>query len=293
MRRGILFVVAIALIVALAAPASAYDVLYTRRTATTHAAGTFGLDATFYYFMADKGYDHEGSSYDFADNGSGTRIWVPIDLYYAFNDQFELGAIPGYLSDSYSQDGADDVSGSSLGDLWTYARWMFMPEPAVTAQLGVKIPLGDNEPDAGDLPTGSGQYDVDVALLADFPAGPGMFYGSLGYRYRMANETDVARGTEKYTPGSEVHFMLGYTYYLSEVMQLRFDADGYFGGDADEEITARTTVENSAENGVWINPAFEYTMQNGVLLGADFHYPLMGQNIPALWGFGLYVGWGS
>lgn len=289
MKRVILSVLAVLLILSVAGSAGAYDILYTRRTATTHTAGTFGLDAYFYYLTADKEYDEGGNSQDYGNNGKLTNTLVPIDLYYAVTDQFELGVIPTYLSTSYKDDNGES-KGSGLTDLWTYARWMFLPEPAFTGQLGVKFPTGNGEPDSGDLATGSGQYDVDVALLADFPAGPGMFYGSLGYRWRGTREETIARGTYKYTPGSEIHFMLGYTYYLSEMMQLRFDMDGFFGSDAEEDGVAEP---DSAENGVWINPAFEYIMQNGVLLGADFHYPIMGQNIPAQWGLGLYVGWGS
>ena len=46
-------------------------------------------------------------------------------------------------------------------------------------------------------------------------------------------------------------------------------------------------------SGVWVNPGFSYMMENGVELGVGFHYPLMGQNIDALWGLNAFVAWGT
>ena len=42
-----------------------------------------------------------------------------------------------------------------------------------------------------------------------------------------------------------------------------------------------------------MNPGIDYTMESGMTLGADFHYPLMGTNVLAEWGFGVYFGWGK
>jgi hypothetical protein len=296
MRRVIAGVLAVALVLSLAGSAAAYDVLYTRRTAATHEAKTFGLDAYFYYFTADREYDENGNSVDLESGESVGVNTVPVDLYYSFTDRVEVGIIPRLvmprteLLDDSDEIVTEDAVG--VGDTWAYAQWMFKTQPAIAGLLSVKFPTGNDRPDPGERPTGTGQYDIDAAIAVDWPTRSGLFYGIAGYRWRGSTEVTEDSQTYNVTPGDEIHFMLGYTHYLSERMQLRFDADGYFGSDHDVE-PARDTVPNSARNGIWINPAFEYVMASGLLLGADFHYPLTGQNIYALWGFGLYVGWSS
>ncbi len=289
MRRSILSITAIALMFVFATGASAFDYLYTRDTAMTHDAGTFGVDAAFVYFGHTSAFDHEGESQDFADDVSFKETVIPINIFYSVTDQLEIGIQPKFVMPKYESPGGDE-DGSGLGDTWIDAKYMFMPEPMVTARVAFKIPTGDDEPDAGDLGTGEGQSDIDGAILFGVPAGPGMFDAGLGYRYRLTTSADSSRDAGDFTHGSEIHFVAGYTYFLNDAMNLKLAADGYFGAEDDLE-TARDAVEDSARNGVWISPAFEYMMENGLLLGADFHYPLMGQNIPGGWGVDFFVGW--
>jgi len=42
-----------------------------------------------------------------------------------------------------------------------------------------------------------------------------------------------------------------------------------------------------------VNPGIDYTMESGMTLGADFHYPLMGTDNLAEWGLGVHMGWGK
>ncbi len=296
MRRIIPGVQAVALVLSIAGSAAAYDVLYTRRTATTHGARTFGLDAYLYYLSADREYDEDGNSVDLRNGESVGITTIPVDLYYSFTDRIEVGIIPRLMMPRTELlNGSDEIvkeDAVGVGDTWTYVQWMFKAQPAIAGLLSVKFPTGTDRPDPGERPTGTGQYDVDAAVAVDWPTRSGLFYGIAGYRFRGTAEVEEGGETQKVTPGDEIHFMLGYTHYLNERMQLRFDADGYFGSDYDVEA-ARTTLPDSARNGIWINPAFEYVTANGTLIGADFHYPLTGQNIYALWGFGVYVGWSS
>lgn len=289
-------ILAVMLVMALAFSASAYDFLYTGDTAMTHDAGAFGVKASFVYLMANSEYDQDGEKQDWGDDDKYTMMAVPVNLYYAVMDNFEIGVQPKFLmlKDEYETVPVDremvTEEGSGIGDTWFWAKYMFMPEPMMTARLGVKINTGDDEPDEGDLATGDGQMDIDAALMFGMPAGPGMFDGAIGYRYRMAAEVEGG----DYTPGSEIHFAACYTYYLNDAMNLRLGADGFFGSDADFEATeSRETVEDSGSNAVWINPGFDYMMESGMGLGVDMHYPLMGKNIHALWGFGAYIAWGA
>jgi len=179
-----------------------------------------------------------------------------------------------------------------LGDTWVYAKYMFMPEPMMTARLGVKVATGSTaDPDDmsgltedGDLPIGSGQMDIDGAVLFGIPAGPGMFDAALGYRMRMENSDT------KVKPGDEIHFLGCYTYPMSDMLSLKLAADGYFGSDAELDGEA---ADESGSNVVFVNPGIDYTLESGMTLGADFHYPLMGTNVYSEWGVGLYVGWGK
>jgi hypothetical protein len=182
---------------------------------------------------------------------------------------------------------------------------MFMPDPMMTARVAVKIPTG-TEPDAygndedGDLATGDGQMDIDGAVLFGMPAGPGQFDGAVGYRYRMAQKdvespAELRADTYDITPGSEIHFYAGYTYFLNDMMNLKIAADGFFGGETDSEVSeSRADDEpDTAVNAVYVSPGLEYMMENGMTLGAGFHYMLMGKNIEKGWRLSAYLGWGA
>lgn len=285
--RSTLCALMIVVLVGLATTAGAYDFLYTGDKAATHDAGGFGLQAGLWYFMADKAYDHDGESQDLGFDW--TAMYIPLCVYYAVADQFEVGVKPHYSMLKAEESSSRDASfeGSGLGDTWVYAKYMFMPEPMMTARLGVKVATGDDLSDSGsenDIGTGSGQMDLDGAVLFGIPAGPGMFDGSVGYRMRMENSE------YKWKPGNEIHFTGCYSYFMSDMMSLKLAADGYFGSDGADD---GETVTDSGCNIVYVNPGIEYMMESGMTLGADFHYPLMGTSNYAEWGVGVYVGFGK
>ncbi len=289
-------ILAAALVIALAMSAGAYDELYSNDTAATHDAGAFGIDVGFLYFMADSYYDEDGENIE-VDNADYTGMWFPIDIYYGVMDGFEIGVTPIFKMDKITfTDPDEEYSGTGIGDTWIWAKYGFMPDPMVTARVGFKLATGNDEPDEDELPLGSGQMDIDGALLFGVPVGPGAFDAALGYRYRMAQTIEDARSYD-IKPGSEFHFFAGYTYFLNDAMGLRIATDGYFGGEMEFDAgDARDfeAIEDSASNVVYINPGFDYIMASGMTLGFDMHYPLMGTNIEiAAWGLGLTVGWGN
>jgi hypothetical protein len=77
---------AVALVIALAMSAGAYDELYSNDTAATHYAGDFGIDVSFLYFMGNSSYDKDGESYDPRDGEEYTGMWFPVDIYYGVMD---------------------------------------------------------------------------------------------------------------------------------------------------------------------------------------------------------------
>ncbi len=288
---------AVILVIALAMSAGAYDELYSNDTAATHDAGAFGIDVSFLYFMASSGYDKDGESYDWADGIEYTGMWFPIDIYYGVIDGFEVGVTPIFMMDKTTfPDPTPEYSGTGIGDTWIWAKYGFLPDPMLTARVGFKVATGvaEEDVDAEELPTGSGQMDIDGALMFGVPAGPGSFDASIGYRYRMAKTVaDI-----DYAPGNEIQFFAGYTYFLGEAMNLRLGADGFFGSDPTEDGDPIPELPPNVgdvpgSNVVYLNPGFDYIMDNGVVLGFDMHYPLMGSNIDPPWGFGLSVGWGN
>ena len=300
-------ILAVALMALLAVSASAYDVLYNDDTAMTHDAGAFGVKATVVYGTSASGYDKDGEEYDYAFEGERTAMYVPVDVYYSVMDAFEIGIQPKFVNFKYTYDmetrEEEECTGSGIGDTWIKAKYMFMPDPMLTARVAVKIPTG-TEPNSfgddedGDIATSDGQMDVDAAILFGMPAGTGQFDGAVGYRYRMAQtdiESVVLRGdTYDYTPGSEIHFFVGYTYFLNDMMNLKLTADGFFGSDDDYESSeSRETVDETGRNAVYVSPGFEYLMENGMTLGAGFHYILMGANVEKGWGLSAFLGWGA
>ena len=305
-------ILAVAFVVLLAMSASAYDFLYSGDSAMTHDAGAFGVGVTALYSTWTSVYDKDGEEVDYPHDGEMTTMYFPVDVYYSVMDAFEVGIQPKFVNLKYTYDmearGEDECSGSGIGDTWIKLKYMFMPDPMLTGRLGVKIATG-TEPDAygndedGDLATSDGQMDIDGAVLFAVPAGPGQLDGAVGYRYRMTH-TDVDAGivvrdeTYDYTPGSEIHFYVAYTYFLNDMMNLSLAADGFFGSDdeydyGDAADRDAETAEDSGRNAVYINPGFEYLMENGMTLGAGFHYILMGANVPTGWSLSAHLGWGA
>ena len=292
-------ILAVALVIALAMSAGAYDELYSNDTAATHYAGDFGIDLSFLYFTGNSSYDKDGESVDWHADAEYRGKWFPLDIYYGVVDGFEIGVTPIFKMDKITPwPGNPELSGTGIGDTWIWAKYGFLPDPVLTARVGVKLATGVNaeDADADELPLGSGQMDIDGALMFGVPAGPGSFDAALGYRYRLAQTiADI-----DHKPGSEFHFFAGYTYFVNDALGLKIGTDGFFGsdptidgdpipapepGDPDAVITGSTAV--------YINPGFDYIMDNGVVLGFDVHYPLMGANIHNTWAMGLSVGWGN
>jgi hypothetical protein len=213
-----------------------------------------------------------------------TEMGIPIDIYYSVMDQLEIGVQPIFWMNSYTDYDGTDYDASGLGDTWFDAKYMFMAEPMMSARVGIKLPTGDDEGDEDNGPVGSGTTDFDGALMLGMPAGPGMFSAQAGYRMFGENSDS------KYKCGSQIHFYGCYRYPMSDMMDLKFAVDGYFGGDDEWD---GETVDKSAANEVSLNPGFTYMMDNGMDVGLDIYYVLMGQNTYSGFGVGLWLGWGS
>jgi hypothetical protein len=304
---------AVLLIAVFAVGASAYDFLYTGDGAMTHDAGGFGISGGLMYLMADEYYDHDGEAQDFEElvgvSADWTAMWIPIHVYYAAMDQLEFGVNTKFGMLDLEPAEGEAAEGSGLGDTWIWGKYMFLPDPMLSARVGFMVPTGNEPeyeafwatgfygPDAdGDIATSKGDMAIDAALLFGVPAGPGQFDAAVGYRYHMAREIEIDGGRDDaydYRCGNEIHFWGRYKYFIGDAMALSLAADGFFGSDDEWTYMDETeTVDDSAANAVWINPAFEYMMETGLTLGIDMQYMLMGQNAPNEMGFGAYVGWG-
>lgn len=275
-----------------------YDVLYTGDTGATMDAGGFSLQGSFLYLTANSSYDEDGESVEWGGDNKATGTWIPIRVAYGVADGFEVGVSPMFMMNKLEVDGMSttEYTGTGIADTWIWAKYGLMPEPMMTARLGVKIPTGNDEPDADEIGTGSGQMDIDGAIMLGVPAGPGSLDASLGYRFRMDRTGDEDSRDGDYSPGNEVRFNAGYNYFVSDVMSIRIGADGFFGSDPKidgDPIPAGPDSDVLGSKLVSINPGFDYIMDSGISLGFDMFYPLMGTNIDAAWGLGLSVGWGN
>lgn len=308
---------------ALAFPAAAYDFLYSNDTAAAPERGSVSLELSLLYLSAEDLYGAGGTTLPLDADWNAT--WVPLRVGYAVTDRISVGVNARYGSLNLenvetgrignASRATEDFQGSGLGDLWMWGKVNVSASPVVTARAAVKLPTG-TEPadrahaladtgfyldDGGDLALGDGQTDIDLAVLLAFPRDGGALEISLGYRYRMSQSVELDGGTYDFTPGNEIRFAAGYAYRLNQAMVLRLGLDGFAGSDDSAETDCEGDVHpeggldellsGSARNGVWINPSFDYVMRNGLLLGFDMHYPLLGQNIPAEWGVEFRVGW--
>ncbi len=294
-------ILAVALVIALAMSAGAYDELYSNDTAATHYAGDFGIDLSFLYFTGNRSYDKDGETVDWPADTEYTGMWFPIDIYYGVMDGFEIGVTPIFKVDKLTQPAPDpELSGTGIGDTWIWAKYNIAPDPLMTARVGVKVATGNHEILDGEheLALGTGQMDIDGAFMFGVPLPDGFFDGSIGYRYRVAKSAE--EGALEYKFGNEIHFFLGFTHFLNEAMSFRVGADGCFGSDPTEDgepIEDESFVGSdevlTGPSAVYINPGFDYVMDGGLSLGLDVHYPLMGANVDAAWGLGLSISWSS
>jgi len=291
MRRSMLSIMLVTLVLAMAVNAGAWDRLYTNDCAMTHDAGTFGVRGNLVYLMGTGCYDYEGEKHEYEGDEAMTMMGVPIDLYYSVMDQLEIGAQPIFWMNSMTDFGGEEYDATGLGDTWVDAKYMFMAEPMMTGRVGVKLPTGDDEGDEDNGPTGSGTTDFDIALMLGMPAGPGAFTAQAGYRMIGTRDVDyMVRETVEYKQGAQIHFLAGYMYPMSDVLDLKVAVDGFFGS---EDEWDGETVDDSAMNEVSLNPGVVYMMDNGMDVGLDIHYVLMGQNVEATWGLGLWLGWSN
>lgn len=306
MRSVLVFV----LIAALAASAGAYDLLYSNDTAAVAEANSFGARVSFIYFTADQWYNADGdaengvvyNSFYFERDATYDARWFVADFYYTPLERLELGVTPVFMMekvDMPENGGAVmDYDGTGLGDTWAWVKYNFSPDPMLSARAGVKIPTGNEVVLDGEyeLALGSGQMDIDAAIMFAAPVGAGQLDGSVGYRYRMETASDD-EDVFYWKPGGETHFFVGFTHFLGDAMNIRLGADGYFGADDEEEaIPGSGTLEvrpESASGIISINPGFDYMTDGGWSFGFDVHYPLMGANNNAPWGIELSVGFGK
>jgi hypothetical protein len=302
-------VLAVLIAFMLVATASAYDPMYSYRNAGTAPAGSFGLAGRWVYLAATDYYDDEGNKEKMEGFGYEEKdTWqsITFDAYYATMDQWTAGVFIPYtfLTYNYTDARDDSEDASGIGDIWLYTKYRFTDAPMWTGQFGWKIntgaapvywgPSGWLWYDEDDNPAiGSGQMDLDLSLWFGLPSESGRFDAALGYRYRMEGELDamVSRQEKiKYDPGDEIHYYLNYVYFLNEAWSLGLASDGYFGQD--DKLAGETWDDpTTARNAVYLDPYVGHNMMNGWSLGAGFHYPIMGQNIHASWGFDAYVGW--
>jgi hypothetical protein len=200
-------------------------------------------------------------------------------------------------------DPPSEYSGTGIGDTWAWAKYNFSLDPALTARLGVKFPTGNDEvlSSENELILGSGQTDIDVAVMVGLPAGKGTLDLALGYRARLARKIDESRSrvdelANNEKPGDEIHFLLGFSHDIGDEIRVRLGADGFFGAQPTidgELIPYGQGSTKPAKSIVFVNPGVDYVLPNGVSIGLDIHYPLMGSFIDKYWGVGLSVGFGS
>jgi hypothetical protein len=302
-------VLALLLVAVFAVGAGAYDFLYTGDTPMAGEAGGFGVTLGFLYLMADEYYDSDGEAEDF--DADWSAIWIPVVVHYAAMDNLAFGVNARFGMPDVDVKGSDEAyEGSGLGDTWLWAKYAFLPDPMLTARVGFMIPTGIepvHPPLLGsgfygwdedlDIATGKGEMAIDGAVMLGVPAGPGEFNAAVGYRYNMAREITMELRQETtfdYKCGNEIHFAAAYTYFIADAMNFTIAADGFFG--ADNEVTEdgeTETDDDTAANAVWLNPSFEYMMDSGLTIGVDAQWMLMGQNVLAEKGLGLYLGWGA
>jgi hypothetical protein len=257
------------------APASAFDFLYTDDFAPVTDEGIFKVKVFPVYAWANSAFDADGESQEFEGDQSWNAIMVPVELAYGVIENLEIAVQPKFVRDAMNSvpiglDETEDQEGSGIGDTWVKAKYAYPLEngAVVAGRVGAKLPTGDDEPDEGDLPTGSGQTDVDVAALVNYTMEQIMINGALGYRIRMENDAE-------YKPGNEFHFMGEFGYMVNEQTLVSLGFDGFFGADNEME---GETAEESASNAVAVSPGVVYHVSEALALKGDFFIEVLGQN---------------
>ncbi len=264
-RRAIL----LGMIVILSA-AMAYDPLYIEDNAMLLDHLQLRVGAAVNYGSSSALFDSEGDKQDFSGDYSMTNMYIPIRLGIGLMNIVDVQFLIPFMSLKYSN--GTEMKGSGIADSWFTAKaGVNKSNMYFAGRLGILLPTGDDEPEAGDLATGSGRSDLDIgALFCYRPESITGFGADVNLGYRMKPEKD------DYNAGDALQFDIKAGYQITDVLFPYAVLDGQIGlGNAK---SGDTEIEDSAVNlfSMGVGAVFQTDMGFGV--HGNILYDIAGKN---------------
>ncbi|MCK5843714.1 MAG: transporter [Victivallales bacterium] len=262
----------------------AYDPLYTEDNGVLLKHLELKAGATFDMNMVSDYFDSESEKQEMTGDMSFTGMYVPIRVGIGIMDYADLQILLPVVSNKYSN--GTETSGSGIGDMWIEARGGISLEETMPMHFAfhaaVMLPTGNDEPDSGDLATGTGRTDLDFGL--QFSMRPEEEIGfacdaSAGYRLKMEKDD--------YDLGDVIPFALKAGYVPMEGLYPYAMFEGYYG-IADDKLLDND-IEDSAGMLMDVGVGAEYRMESGLGFSGGFLYDVAGTNANAGLGFHVCV----
>lgn len=222
----------------------------------------------FQYGVSDQAFNRDGEAIDYPRHEERREVLLSWDIRYAVHPNIELRVIPTFASIQV-EDNLGTWDAQKLGDTWLAAKYG-QPDSSFAwgARLAVKIPTGDDTADAGEVATGSGQVDLDVAALGEKSFGALSFSLSAGYRLRAEN-SDTTR-----KPGNEIRYHLTTRYSLHTNVSLFLMNHGFWGSNRQVD---GLEVEDSGQSVHSLLPGLQFRIDT-LSLSAATRLDLSGKN---------------
>ncbi|MFQ5752498.1 MAG: transporter [bacterium] len=211
-------------------------------------------------------------------------------MWYGVTDHLELQFQLPYFDIAFNDDvNPDRPKTSDIGDIKFGARYRFWSKPFVyTLNVEAKAPVGFFNKDSEVVPTGDGQWDLQIRSQFGRSLWPWPIYLNLDIGYKFRFEPDMNK--TNLDPGDEFTFRGEAGYNIRNNLLFKAAVDGFWG----QEFSAifpdsKLKLSNSERRILYFEPGLYWVPKNPLALEASAKISLSGKNYPAgiIYGFGI------
>lgn len=260
--------------------AMAYDPLYTEDGAMLLEHLQLRAGAGVNYSSATAAFDSEGEKQDYSGDMTWTNMYIPIRLGIGLAKVAEFQFLIPFMSQKYSN--GMEMDGSGISDSWITAKAGITSGGINFAgRLGLMLPTGNDEPDAGELATGSGRSDLDIGVLFSYrPDEMTGFAGDLNAGYRITPEKD------EYNAADYAPFNIRAGYQVTKALFPYAIVGGKLG--LGKAKSGDTEIDDSQSSVYSVGAGAIFMSDMGFGVHGNFLYDIAGKNAPA--GMDINVG---
>lgn len=250
--------------------AMGYDPLYTEDGAALLEHMQLRAGASVNFGSSSAYFDDEGEKHDFVGDASMTNLYIPVRVGIGIAKMLEFQFLIPFMSMKYSN--GSEITGSGISDSWITAKAGIASGGINFAgRIGLQLPTGNDDPDIGDFPTGSGRTDLDIGvLLAYRPEERTGFAADFNAGYRINTEKD------DYNYGDFAPFNIRAGYQVTEVLFPYAIIAGKLGLSNDEYNGIE--LEDTKESVYSIGAGAVFKSDMGLGVYGNILYDIAGKN---------------